>query len=326
GWLPLPSCRGKPRDRDAERRDPGTQFRHDVHLEPGQPNAGVGYYIGRCRSGSTHSAALLHSDEVHVRISRMQRRFIVLIATIGAVSVAWWWWSRASAPISAPLEERTTQPLPPVTAPAAAERPARPMLPPALQLAKPVVLRPAPAAVPGALEGVVLDAATGEAIAGAELTFSHHDGAYVTSTGTGGTFRFAPRGPGVYGLVSIEAKGYAPFESEFGRSPASFTSVPGKDVSGVVLRLARERRRGADSDGGRRDRHARDGADAGEPSPTGSLFGHVVDARSRAPVAAFAIALFRRDGMATRLVAPASFIDPSGNYRVDGLSPGTYEA
>ena len=256
----------------------------------------------------------------------MQRRFIVLIATIGAVSVAWWWWSRASAPISAPLEERTTQPLPPVTAPAAAERPARPMLPPALQLAKPVVLRPAPAAVPGALEGVVLDAATGEAIAGAELTFSHHDGAYATSTGTGGTFRFAPRGPGVYGLVSIEAKGYAPFESEFGRSPVSFTSVPGKDVSGVVLRLARERRRGADSDGGRRDRHARDGADAGEPSPTGSLFGHVVDARSRAPVAAFAIALFRRDGMATRLVAPASFIDPSGNYRVDGLSPGTYEA
>src|SRR5438067_1028608 len=110
----------------------------------------LGYYIGRCRSGSTHLAALLRSDEVHVRISRMQRRFIVLIATIGAVSVAWWWWSRASAPISAPLEERTTQPLPPVTAPAAAERPARPMLPPALQLAKPVVLRPAPAAVPGA--------------------------------------------------------------------------------------------------------------------------------------------------------------------------------
>jgi len=253
----------------------------------------------------------------------MQRRFIAVIAAILAVSVAWWWLHRA-ARTDAPPDERVAaaRSAPPIAAPPATERSMRPMLPPAIQLAKPVVLRSAPPASPGALEGVVLDATTGEGIAGAELTFSHDDGAYSTNTGTGGAFRFAPRAPGTYGLVSIEAKAYAPFESEFGRSPVSFTSVPGKDISGVVLRLARERRRTAGSSGGRRAQPAH-GADAGDP--TGSLFGRVIDARSRAPIAAFAIALFRRDGVTTRPVAPASFIDPSGSYRVDGLSPGTYE-
>ena len=251
----------------------------------------------------------------------MQRRFVVLLAAILVVLVGWWW-VRTSAPTEAPPEERTAQSSPPPTPPPVTERPpARRLPPPAIQLSKPVVLRAAPSAAPGALEGVVLDAATGEGVGGAELTFSLHDGAHATSTGTGGAFRFAPPAPGTYGLVSIEAKGYAPFESEFGHSPVSFTSVPGKDVSGIVLRLARERR-----NGGRRARRANDGGDAGEPSTTASLFGRVVDARSRAPIAAFAIALFRRDGVATRLVAPASFIDPSGNYRVAGLSPGTYEA
>ncbi|HWE22490.1 MAG TPA: carboxypeptidase regulatory-like domain-containing protein [Myxococcales bacterium] len=248
----------------------------------------------------------------------MQRRFGVLVAVILVLSVGWWW-LRSSMPMNVPSEERAAQPSPAVTAPAAPERTVVPILRPAIQLAKPVAVRTAPQAAPGRLEGVVLDAATGERIAGAQLTFSHDDGAYSTSTGPGGAFHFAPRLPGTYGLVSVEAKGYSPFESEFGHSPVSFTSVPGKDVSGVVLRLARERKNG------RQSRRPRDEADAGEPSTAAALFGRVVDARSRAPVAAFAIALFRRDGVATRLVAPASFIDPSGSYRVDGLSPGTYE-
>jgi membrane-associated protease RseP (regulator of RpoE activity) len=104
----------------------------------------------------------------------------------------------------------------------------------------------------------------------------------------------------------------------------TFVSAPGKDVSGVVLRLARERKRAAN--GGRRSRDVRDGADAGDAQTNGSLFGRVVDARTGAPVAAFAIALFRRAGVGIRQVAPASFIDPSGSYRIGGLSPGTYEA
>jgi len=196
------------------------------------------------------------------------------------------------------------------------------MPPPAIALERPVVLRPARAAVPGALEGTVVDAATGESIAGAELTFSHDEGAYSTVAGGGGAFRFAPPAPGTYRLVSVDAKGYAPFESEFGRSPVSFTSVAGKDVSGVALRLKREHR----THGKRRASGEERGADAGEPAATGALFGRVADARSGAPIAVFAVAVFRREGVEATAVAPASFVDPSGAYRIDGLSPGRYEA
>ena len=202
------------------------------------------------------------------------------------------------------------------------------MLPPTIQLSKRVVVRPAQAAAPGALAGTVVDAETAGGIAGAELTFSHDDGAYSTATGVGGVFRFAPREAGTYRLVSIEAKGYAPFESEFGRSPVSFTSVAGKDVDGVVLRLLRERKDLAGDSGGARRADRNDGGelDTGNPKlATGSLFGRVLDSRIGAPIAAFAIALFRRDGVATTMIAPASFVDPSGAYEIDGLAPGTYE-
>lgn len=203
---------------------------------------------------------------------------------------------------------------------------------PAIQLAKPVVVRAAPPAAAGALEGTVVDSATNEGIAGAELTFSHDDGAYSTETGAGGAFRFAPRAAGAYRLVSIEAKGFKPFESEFGRSPVSFTSVPGKDVGGVVLRLSRQP---VDSDDEpsatkeprRRVRAEDGGVDAGAVQPaSGAIYGRVVRARDGAPVAAFAVALWRRDGLAFSAAPPASFVDPSGAYEIDGLAPGTYEA
>src|SRR5207237_8078754 len=46
-----------------------------------------------------------------------------------------------------------------------------------------------------------------------------------------------------------------------------------------------------------------------------------------APVVAFAIALWRRDGIAlSRMLAPASFLDASGAYEITDLDPGTYEA
>src|SRR5438132_8279348 len=79
---------------------------------------------------------------------------------------------------------------------------------------------------------------------------------------SGGPFHFAPRTTGTYRLVSIEARGYASFEGEFGSSPVSFTSTEGNDISGVVLRLtpeekARPRRRGrrSGSDQVERRRH-----------------------------------------------------------------------
>lgn len=197
---------------------------------------------------------------------------------------------------------------------------------PAIQLAKAVTVRPVPELAPGALEGMVVDAATDAGIPGAELTFSHDNGAYSTTTGGGGAFRFAPNRIGAYRLVSVTARGYASFEGEFGSSPVSFTSMAGKDVSGVVLRLSPEEKRRGHRRGGR-NRDEADGGDRSAAAAAGSLRGRVLDGRTGAPVAAFAVALWQREGIAlSRMMAPASFIDPSGAYEITGLSPGTYEA
>jgi len=209
-----------------------------------------------------------------------------------AAFLAW----RRSAPRAPSPAAAGSQP-----APVAAQRETPPPAPqlsvPAIQLAKRVEIRPARSLAPGALEGTVLDAETNAGIAGAGLTFSHDNGAWSTTTGRGGAFRFEPRATGTYRLVSIEARGYASFEGEFGSSPVSFTSTEGSDISGVVLRLtpedkARRRRRGR--------RSGSDQVDAGDiaPATRGSLRGRVFDARTGAPVVAFAIALWRRDGIA----------------------------
>jgi hypothetical protein len=254
--------------------------------------------------------------------------FAAIVLVLVAVVVLWRGGNQhATAPGAVPEQQRSPAPqLPggsPMPAPTPIATPKRSMPLPALQLSKSVNVRETKAAAPGALFGSVIDAQTSEGIAGAELTFSHDDGAYSTTTDSSGAFRFAPHATGTYGLVSIEAKGFQPFEGEFGRSPVSFTSVAGKDVDGVVLRLVRER--GA--------AHAAiAAADGGEPQPKekqqgkGSLSGHVFDARSRQPIAAFAVAIFRRDGIATEAMAPSSFVDPAGNYQIANLAPGSYEA
>src|SRR5438552_1792046 len=178
----------------------------------------------------------------------------------------------ASQPASLPAERIIPSPAP------------RPQLAaPAIQLAKRVEIRAARSLAPGALEGTVLDAETNAGIAGAELTFSYDNGAWSTTTGPGGAFRFAPRTTATYRLVSIEARGYASFEGGFGSSPVSFTSTEGSDISDAVLRLtpedkARPRRRGR--------RSGSDRVDAGDiaPAARGSLRGRVFDARTGEPV------------------------------------------
>ncbi|MCA1828307.1 MAG: carboxypeptidase regulatory-like domain-containing protein [Myxococcales bacterium] len=248
----------------------------------------------------------------------MRRRSAIAVAVVVFLGV--WWWLRKAAPppVSRPPSPASSSPVSGVApAPVVARRA---MPPPALQLAKPASIRPSQPAAPGAIDGMVVDSVTGEGIAGAELTFSHDDGAYSTSTGVGGGFHFAPKAVGAYRLISLEAKGYVPFEREFGHSPVSFTSAPGKDVTGIVLRLRRGNVSRIDlADGGA-------APDAG-PAATarGTLFGRVFDSRTGAPIAAFAIAIWRREGLAADVVAPASFVDPAGAYEIDGLEAGSYE-
>jgi len=209
----------------------------------------------------------------------MRRRWLVVGFLIALASVVAWRLGGMAS--SAPMPSSM-----PMTAPAsAAVRPPAllrsPLAPPAIQLAKAVVVRSLQVAAPGTLEGTVIDADTDEGVAGAELTFSHDDGAYSTTSSVGGAFRFAPRAAGMYRLISIEAKGYAPFEGEFDRSPVSFVSMPGKDVAGVMLRLSRERHGIAKVDF--RSDEKPDAGSAAMPA-TGSLRGRVFDARTRAPV------------------------------------------
>jgi hypothetical protein len=102
----------------------------------------------------------------------------------------------------------------------------------------------------------------------------------------------------------------------------SFASTPDQDVSGIVLRLRPGRVRRVEVDFGPES----DGGAEAKASPAGSLRGRVFDARSKEAVVAFAISVWRREGLALESVTSASFVDPSGWYEIDGLEPGTYEA
>jgi len=209
----------------------------------------------------------------------MRRRWglVAIAAILVAVFLGWRLGGMTpSTPPAAPPASSANGHLPPPARPTATKSP---VAAPAIELAKAVQVRQTQRVAPGVFEGSVVDADTNEGIGGAELTFSHENGAYSTSSGAGGAFRFAPHATGTYRLISIEAKGYASFEGEFGRSPVSFTSTAGKDITGVVLRLERKRGRPA----GRAARDDLDEEDAGTHAPppaTGSLHGRVFDART----------------------------------------------
>src|SRR5205823_4549087 len=109
--------------------------------------------ISTCQPPPLVGRVALHVRSVHIRIARMHRRFIALIGAIFLVSLVWWW-LHSAARMDAPPDERvvTARSARPIAAPPPTEQSMRPMLPPAIQLARPVVLRAAPPAAPGALE------------------------------------------------------------------------------------------------------------------------------------------------------------------------------
>ncbi len=94
------------------------------------------------------------------------------------------------------------------------------------------------AATHGAFEGRVVSAATGEGVAGAELTFASRAGAVSVQTGADGAFRFVPDAPGANQLAVVTAKGFLPFGPEWGQSPIHLTAAPGRRIGGIVLALA----------------------------------------------------------------------------------------
>jgi protocatechuate 3,4-dioxygenase beta subunit len=89
----------------------------------------------------------------------------------------------------------------------------------------------------GAFEGRVLSWATGEGIAGAELTFEHAGATSSVKTGAEGAFRFEPREAGVYRLALATAASYLPYAPEWGHSPISLSARSGERIRDITVYL-----------------------------------------------------------------------------------------
>jgi hypothetical protein len=110
-------------------------------------------------------------------------------------------------------------------------------LDPALPVHVPSAPPRADPASPGSFEGAVVSAASGEGIAGSELTFSSTGEAVTVVAGPRGEFRFAPRAPGRWTLAVVTAPDHFPFAPEWGHSPVLLDARPGAHVRGIVVTL-----------------------------------------------------------------------------------------
>ena len=91
---------------------------------------------------------------------------------------------------------------------------------------------------PATFEGRVVSAATGRAIAGADLTFSRAGAAAYTRAGPDGAFIFAPPAAGRWLLAAVTAIGFFPFAPEWGLSPVQLEARAGEHVRGLEIHLA----------------------------------------------------------------------------------------
>ena len=141
----------------------------------------------------------------------------------------------SASPGRRPPAEREEEPVASPDAPPAAD-PARP--PPA---GLPIrLVAPPPGATddqPASFEGRGVSSATGQGVAGADLTFSRAGVAASARTGPDGVFAFAPPAAGRWNLAAVTAAGYFPFAPEWGHSPVQLDAVAGRHVRGLEIHL-----------------------------------------------------------------------------------------
>jgi carboxypeptidase family protein/PDZ domain-containing protein len=94
-----------------------------------------------------------------------------------------------------------------------------------------------PAAIAGAIEGIVLSQATGAGVGGAELVFEHDGAAHTITAAADGTFRFLPKEAGAWRLAQVSAEGFLPWSPEWGQSPVAMVLRAGERISGVTIHL-----------------------------------------------------------------------------------------
>jgi len=150
------------------------------------------------------------------------------------------WWSIAALAVVAGLfawwlARGDREPAPPA---AVAARPA-PSAPPERAMAPAVRPAPRPALDDdsGTIDGRVLDGASHDGIAGAELTFVGEPGVSTFRTSSDGTFELTPTVTGSFALAAVTAPGYLPYAPAPGHPGLRVTLARGRPVRGVELVL-----------------------------------------------------------------------------------------
>ncbi len=94
------------------------------------------------------------------------------------------------------------------------------------------------AALPGgAASGHVVNAATGEGVSGADLTFTGEAGATTVRSGAAGEFELAPPAPGAYTLTAVSAPGFLPYAPELLHSTVRIRVAKDLAVRGITVLL-----------------------------------------------------------------------------------------
>jgi Carboxypeptidase regulatory-like domain/PDZ domain len=157
---------------------------------------------------------------------------ILLAAVLGALLA--WWATREPARSGAAIAEPVAPHARPDAAPAAEE-------PPPSRLPIRVPATPAAngdASGPAIFEGRVVSTASGQGVAGAELTFSRAGAAASVRAGVDGAFHFEPPAEGRWLLAAVVASGFLPFAPEWGHSPVQLDARAGRPVRGIEIHLA----------------------------------------------------------------------------------------
>jgi hypothetical protein len=102
----------------------------------------------------------------------------------------------------------------------------------------PAVAQPDAAARAGIIEGRVLDYASGEGVANAELSLGRDNAVVATlTTDRDGDFRFEADRPGPVHVAAVTAEGYLPYAPEWGQSPLVLEPRAEWHVSAVIIYL-----------------------------------------------------------------------------------------
>lgn len=94
------------------------------------------------------------------------------------------------------------------------------------------------AALPGgAVSGRVVNGATGDGVAGADLTFTGEAGATTVRSGAAGEFELAPPAPGRFTLTAVSAPGFLPYAPELQHSTVHVRLAKDRAVRGITVFL-----------------------------------------------------------------------------------------